>query len=154
MELTRVIIFRLGEERYGVDVELVKAIEKAQPVVRIPNTVPYIKGIMNLRGSVIPVYNIRSRFNMPDVADTDASSFLVTAIGEVTLAIWVDAVEGIFDIPEDHTYKTPVIVKSSDTDYIQNIASTDKGLVIILNTYNLLTDEEKERVTEMVDEVK
>jgi len=156
MESIRVIIFRLGKERYGIDVELVKGIERAQQiqVVRIPNSVPYIKGIINLRGMVIPVYNIRSKFNMPDIQSTETTSLLITAVGDVTLAIWVDEVEGIFDIAQEDTFSTPAIVKNLETGYIQNIANMEKGLAIILDTYNLLTDEEKRRVTDMVEDVK
>ena len=99
----RVIIFRLGSERYGIDVELVKGIERAQKqsVVRIPNSVPYIKGIINLRGVVVPVYDIRSKFSLEDIPTTDATSLLITVVGEVILAIWVDEVEGIFEIESD-----------------------------------------------------
>lgn len=156
MEATRVIIFRLGNERYGVDVELVKGIEKAQSsqVVRIPNSVPYIKGIINLRGGVIPVYNIRTKFSMMDIESTDTTSLLITAVGNVLLAIWVDEVEGIFDIPEDHTFETPAIVKSENTNYIQKIANVEKGLVILLDAYNLLSDDERQRVITMIEEVK
>lgn len=156
MEITRVIIFRLGNERYGIDVELVKGIEKAQllQVVRIPNSVPYIKGIINLRGLVIPVYNIRSKFSLSDVQTTDATSLLITAVGSVTLAIWVDEVEGIFDIAQDQTYPTPAIVKNAETSYIQRIANTEKGLAILLNAYNLLSEEEKQRVADMIEDVK
>lgn len=152
----RVIIFHLGKERYGIDVELVKGIEKAQTqqVVRIPNSVPYIKGIINLRGLVIPVYNIRSKFSLEDVSTTDATSLLITAVGDVTLAIWVDEVEGIFDLEPEQTFPTPAIVKNAETRYMLKIAHLGKGLAIILDAYHLLSDEEKQRVADMIDDVK
>jgi len=153
---TRVIIFRLGKERYGIDVELVKGIERAQnlPVVRIPNSVPYIKGIINLRGTVIPIYNLRSKFSLPDIQTTDTTSLLITAVGEVSLAIWVDEVEGIFDIAKEDTFAIPAIVKGSETGYIHEFAHLKEGLAIILDAYNLLSDEEKQRVTDMIEDAK
>lgn len=156
MESTRVIIFRLGNERYGIDVDLIKGIEKVQglQVVRIPNSVSYIKGIINLRGSVIPVYNIRNKFSLPDVQATDTSSLIITAAGGVMLAIWVDGVEGIFDIGQDNVYQAPIIVKNADTTYIQSIVHLENGLAIILNAGNLLSEEEKQRVSDMLEDVK
>lgn len=152
----RVIIFHLGKERYGVDVELVKGIEKVQKqeVVRIPNSVPYIKGIINLRGLVIPVYNIRSKFSLEDVPTTDATSFLITAVGDVLLAIWVDEVEGIFDIESKQAFPPPIIIKNAETRYIAKIAHLGKGLAIILDANYLLSDEEKQRVADMIEDVK
>lgn len=153
---TRVIIFHLGKERYGIDVELVQGIEKVQKldVVRIPNSVPYIKGIINLRGLVIPVYNIRSKFGLEDVSTTDATSLLITTVGEVTLAIWVDEVEGIFDIESEQMFPAPIIIKNAETRYILKIAHMEKGLAIILDAYHLLSDEEKQRVADMMEDVK
>ncbi len=152
----RVIIFRLGSERYGIDVELVKGIERAQKqsVVRIPNSVPYIKGIINLRGVVVPVYDIRSKFSLEDIPTTDATSLLITVVGEVILAIWVDEVEGIFEIESERTFPTPAIVKSTETRYILKIAHMEKGLAIILDAFHLLSEEEKKRVTDMIEDVK
>ena len=152
----RVIIFHLGNERYGINVELVQGIEKAQKlqVVRIPNSVPYIKGIINLRGTVIPVYNIRSKFSLEDVPTTDATSLLITVVGEIILAIWVDEVEGIFDIESEQTFSAPAIIKSVETRYILEIAHMEKGLAIILDAHHLLSEEEKQRVADMIEDVK
>lgn len=156
MESTRVIIFRLGKERYGINVDLIKGIEKVQElqVVRIPNSVSYIKGVINLRGSVIPVYNIRNKFDIPDVQTTETSSLIITAAGGVILAIWVDGVEGIFDVGQDNIFSAPVIIKNADTTYIQSIVHLENGLAIILNADNLLSEEEKQRVTDMLEDVK
>ena len=152
----RVILFHLGNERYGINVELVQGIEKAQKqqVVRIPNSVPYIKGIINLRGNVIPVYNIRSKFSLEDIPTTDATSLLITVVGDVILAIWVDEVEGIFDIESEHTFPPPAIIKNAETSYILEIAHMEKGLAIILDAFHLLSEEEKQRVADMIEDVK
>ncbi len=152
----RVILFHLGNERYGIDVELVQGIEKAQrqQVVRIPNSVPYIKGIINLRGSVIPVYNIRSKFSLEDIPTTDATSLLITVVGDVMLAIWVDEVEGIFDIESEDTFPPPAIIKNDETSYILEIAHMEKGLAIILDAFHLLSEEEKKRVADMIEDAK
>lgn len=153
---TRVIIFHLGNERYGINVELVQGIEKAQKlqIVRIPNSVPYIKGIINLRGIVIPVYNIRSKFSLEDVPTTDATSLLITTVGKIMLAIWVDEVEGIFDIESEQTFPAPAIIKSAETRYILEIAHMEKGLAIILDANHLLSEDEKQRVADMIEDVK
>lgn len=152
----RVIIFHLGNERYGIDVELVKGIEKAQKqqIVRIPNSVPYIKGVINLRGLVVPVYSIRSKFSLEDVPVTDATSLLITAVGDITLAVLVDEVEGIFDMEPEQTFPAPAIVRNAETRYILKITHLGRGLAIILDAYHLLSDEERKRVADMIDDVK
>ncbi|MBQ9701225.1 MAG: chemotaxis protein CheW, partial [Lachnospiraceae bacterium] len=75
------VVFKLDEELYGLDILRVQGIERDQQVVRVPNTASYIKGIMNLRGNVIPVYSLRKKFNLPDTANTDIQYIIVSANG-------------------------------------------------------------------------
>lgn len=65
MEEMKPVVFKLDNENYGVDINLVQGIEKEQQIVRVPNTVNYIRGIINLRGEIIPVYDLRAKFGLP-----------------------------------------------------------------------------------------
>lgn len=148
----KMIVFKLGNEMYGIDIDIVKGIEKIFPVVRIPNSVPYIQGIINLRGDIIPVFSLNKRFNLPDEPETDETKFLITAVGETLLALHVDKVEGIFDIPESDCFETPVVVRTEATSFIKEVALLDKKLLIVLETEELLSGAEKEALKKMVSE--
>lgn len=149
----KLVIFKLGNENYGVDIEIVKGIEKLLPIVRIPNSVPYIQGIINLRGSIIPVLSLRNRFGLPEEPDTDTTEFLITSVGDTQLAIKVDAVDSIYDLMTAKVYDTPPIVRTEETAYMKEIVLLeDKRLILVLNTDELLSKQEKAAVQKMLDQ--
>lgn len=149
----KVVIFKLGNESYGVNIDTVRGIEKVLPVVRIPNSVPYIQGIINLRGSIIPVLSLRNRFGLPDVPDTDRTEFLVTTVGSTVLALKVDEMDSIYDLRTAQIFETPLIVRTPETAYMDEVLLLeDRRLVIVLNTNELLSRQEKEAVERMLEE--
>ncbi len=151
----KLVIFKLGNENYGVDIDIVNGIEKLLPIVRIPNSVPYIQGIINLRGSIIPVLSLRNRFGLPEVPDTDTTEFLITSVEGTMLALKVDAVDSIYDLMTAQTFETPAIVRTPETAYMKEVVlMEDKRLIIVLNTNELLSKQEKEAVQKMLDQHK
>lgn len=151
----KLVIFKLGNENYGVDIDIVSGIEKLLPIVRIPNSVPYIQGIINLRGSIIPVLSLRNRFGLPEIPDTDTTEFLITSVGGTLLALKVDAVDSIYDLMTAQTFETPAIVQTPETAYMKEVVlMEDKRLIIVLNTNELLSKQEKEAVQKMLDQHK
>lgn len=151
----KVVVFKLGEENYGVDIEIVKGIEKLLPIVRIPNSVPYIQGIINLRGAIIPVLNLRNRFTLPEVPDTETTEFLVTSVSDTLIALKVDAIDSIYDLSSAQIFDTPAIVRSEQTAYMKEVVLMgDKRLIIVLEADELLSSQEKEAVKKMLDQHK
>ncbi|MBO5278120.1 MAG: purine-binding chemotaxis protein CheW [Lachnospiraceae bacterium] len=151
----KLVVFKLGEENYGVDIEIVQGIEKLLPIVRIPNSVPYIQGIINLRGIIIPVLNLRNRFSLPEVPDTDTTEFLITTVGDTMIALKVDAVDSIYDLASAQTFDTPAIVRSQETAYMKEVVlMKDKRLIIVLEANELLSSQEKAAVQKMLDQHK
>ena len=149
------VIFKLGNESYGVNIEIAQGIEKVLPIVRIPNSVPDIQGIINLRGNIIPVLSLRNRFGLPEVPDTDRTEFLITKVDETLLALKVDEVDSIYDLETAQIFETPAIVRTPETAYMdQVILLEDKRLTIELNTNELLSKQEKEAVQKMLEEQK
>ena len=149
------VIFKLGNESYGVNIESVQGIEKVLPIVRIPNSVPDIQGIINLRGNIIPVLSLRNRFGLPEVPDTDRTEFLITKVDETLLALKVDEVDSIYDLETAQIFETPAIVRTPETAYMdQVILLEDKRLTIELNTNELLSKQEKEAAQKMLEEQK
>ncbi len=148
----KLVIFRLGNEWYGVDIAIVEGIEKMLPIVRIPNSVAHIQGVINLRGNIIPVYSLRNRFGLPDAQITEASKFLITLVGRTQLALLVDGLDGIYDISEEQYHETPIIVKTEETAFIRSIALEGKRLVMALDTNYLLSRQEQDAVNKIIEE--
>lgn len=153
MEFTPVV-FTVGNQEYGVDISLVRGIERVQDIVRVPNSNPDIKGIINLRGNVIPIYSLRHHFKMEEVQQTEESKFIVVNTHGLLIALEVENVQEIHRVEDNLLYDMPIIVKSEDTEYVDKVLNVDGRLILILNIDNLLSPEEAERVQKMVNDIK
>lgn len=151
MEGLKPVIFKLNGEKYGVDIELVNGIEREQKIVAVPNSPENIKGIINLRGTIVPVYNIARKFGFADISSQD-SQLIITKIGDMLIALEVEGVEEIFDIPSSSISQVPKIVQSSKTSYMKEIAKMGNELVIILDVNCLISQEEQRDMEEFVKE--
>lgn len=145
------IIFSIGDGTYGIDVNQVMGIEKEIPVVTIPNAPRCIKGIINLRGDVIPVYSLREKFNMPKV-ELDTKELVIAKSKGVTIAIEVDMVKEIVEIEEENINSVPTIVKAAETQYVSSVAHLKETLVLILNLDGLLDDEQASHLQQIGNE--
>lgn len=151
MEDIKPIIFKLDNESYGIDISLVNAIEPSLQTVKIPNAPSHIKGIINLRGDIIPVFSLRSKFNMKEQTENSAEQkIIVTNIKGMPIALEVDMVSEIQTIDKTNITDVPEIVKSYDTLYIKSIAKIDQNIVIILNIEKLMSDEEQENIAQFM----
>lgn len=149
MEELKPIVFGLSDELYGVDINRVQGIEKGQQVVRIPNSVEYIKGIMNLRGAIIAVYDLRRKFGLPSATDEDRQYIVVKIKGQL-IALEVDNVKEIHNVASGAVFEMPHIATGGNLPYFDKIIKGDDGLIVIIDVDNLFTAEELERIDEMV----
>lgn len=145
------VVFRLGQELYGVDINLVQAIENQINVVPVPNSVSYVKGIINLRGEVVPVYSLKRKFNMPQ--DGEVKSCIIANLDNCKLAIEVDEVVEISDIKPDNITQMPILVRNSETRYLDRVANVDGKLIVLLDVTKLLTKEEEESVVKLAEDM-
>jgi purine-binding chemotaxis protein CheW len=147
------VVFKVGNEYYGVDINLVRGIEKMIQVVSIPNSNPNIKGIINLRGDVIPVYSLREKFNLEPMNESEENQFIIVKVDDMLLALEVDKVDEIQNISEEMIFDVPIIIKSKETKYAEKIISGNGRIVIIIDIYNLMSDMEMQELSEMVQEM-
>lgn len=147
---TKPVVFRLGNESYGMDINRVASIETEIKVVPVPNVAPYIRGIMNLRGNVIPVFNLKQKFGMTGSAPGTAA--VIVNMDTMTLAVEVDAVEEIHDIGRENIVDMPVLIKQQDTRYLDRVANDGGRLVVLLDIDQLITEEEKRQYSEIAQE--
>ena len=142
------VVFLLGKEMYGVDINLVQSIEKDLNVVPVPNSQSYIKGIVNMRNEVIPVYSLARKFGKEQEAT--AESTIIISSGGLKLALEVDEVN---DIDESHILPMPSMLVKADTQYLDRVANVDGKLILLLDVEKLLSDDEAEDVKKITEEL-
>lgn len=150
MEEMKPVVFKLDSEDYGVDIGRVLGIERAQQIVRVPNTVSYIKGIMNLRGEIIPVYDLRKKFGLPAVQNQDIQ-FIIVRVKDSKIALEVDGVKEIHDVAQENKFPVPPICINENTRYFESVIKSDNTLIVLINVDYLLSDEEMKRIDELVN---
>lgn len=143
------VVFRLDNEKYGINISYVSGIEYEQTIVRVPNSSRNIKGIINLRGEVIPVLDLRTKFNMANLTASKDAELIIINLPNNKIAIEVDGVEQIHHIDENDIVDMPEIAKSSGAGYFDRVAKLDGKLIIIINPLELLSEEELQAVNEL-----
>ena len=140
------LTFSLAEEEYGIGILKIKEIIGMMPITSVPRTPDYVKGVINLRGKVIPVIDLRLRFSMPESQYTDRTCIVVVEIGgqamEMIIGIVVDSVSEVLNITHAQIEETPAFGTSLDTDYILGMAKVEGGVKILLDIDTVLSSEE------------
>jgi len=135
-------VFQINGEEYGLDITKVSTIEKDLEVVKAEKMPKNIKGKINLRGTEIPVFSLRRKFNLPDEEADKDTRYLITNAGDVQIALEVDLVKGIKDFDQSDVFDVPEVLKNSDTSYLKSIAYSDGELILLLDSNLLLSDDE------------
>ncbi|WP_099362997.1 chemotaxis protein CheW [Fredinandcohnia onubensis] len=135
----KVIVFSLEDEEYAIPVSQVRSIEKLQHITRVPRTEPFVKGVINLRGVVTPIIDLRTRFGMDETEYLDSTRIIIVATDDVEVGLIVDTANDVMDIPVDSIEPPPEIVGSVEVEYLEGVAKLDKRLLILLNLEKVLT---------------
>lgn len=138
----KVIVFQLSDEEYGIPVEYVKSIEKVQHISRVPRTANFVKGVINLRGVVTPIIDLRTRFNLEEQEYTDSTRVIIVTFANMEVGLIVDAANDVIDISSDAIEPPPEVVGSVEVDYIKGVAKVGKRLLILMNLDNVLNSED------------
>lgn len=134
----QLVVFQLGNEQYGVDISAVDGIIKMQPITIVPHTPSYIQGVTNLRGTVLPVFDLRKRFGLEVQALTKDARIIVIRNHASTVGMIVDSVTEVLRVPEKACEPAPDIVCTVDSNYLSGIARTTDQLVILLDLDRVL----------------
>ncbi|MBL8215063.1 MAG: purine-binding chemotaxis protein CheW [Bryobacterales bacterium] len=133
--------FRIGEEEYGIDILRVQEIKGYSNITRIPNTPPHIKGVINLRGAVVPVVDLRAKFSMELMEYTKFTVIILVAVASKTMGLIVDAVSDVLDIKEEDIQAPPELGVSVDTRFMRGMTTVNERLVAILDVDRLLGED-------------
>lgn len=140
------LTFTLAKEEYGIGILKVKEIIGMMPITTVPRTPGFLKGVINLRGKVIPVVDLRLKFGMQEMAYSERTCIIVVEIagasGPVLIGIVVDAVSEVLNVKGTDVEDTPTFGAKLDTEYIHGMAKMNGGVKILLDIDKVLTDEE------------
>ncbi len=140
------LTFSLTGEEYGIGILKIREIIGMLPITSVPETPPYVKGVINLRGKVIPVVDLRLRFGMPAIDYTERTCIIVvemkSAAGVVPIGAVVDAVSEVLNIRAEDIENTPAFGTRFNTDFILGMAKMGKGVKLLLDIDRVLNAEE------------
>jgi purine-binding chemotaxis protein CheW len=140
------LTFKLAGEEYGLEILNVKEIIGIMPVTKVPKTPDFVRGVVNLRGKVIPVIELRKKFSLPDIDDTKETCVIFVDIKKgdvpVNIGIIADAVSEVIDIGAAEIEAAPSFGFGIDTSYILGMAKNKNGIKILLNIEKVLTEDE------------
>ena len=139
----QLVVFKLGNEEYGVPITQVKEINRLTTATKVPKSPVFIEGIINLRGQIIPIIDMKKRFDLTVVEYTADARVIVIQVGQQTFGIEVDAVSEVLRISVGNIEKAPAIVAGIDARYITGVAKVGERLLILLDLDKLLSEEEK-----------
>lgn len=137
------LTFSLGNEFYGIEIEYVTEIIGLQPITEVPELPEYIKGIINLRGKIIPVMDVRLRFQKPFREYNDRTCVIVIDIRDLSMGLVVDSVSEVMTIPDEEIVPPPNVGKGGGK-YIKGIGKAGTDVKLILDSDQLLNDVEVE----------
>ena len=136
------LTFNLGEELYGVDILRVQEIKGYTAVTKIPNTPSHIKGVLNLRGTIVPIIELRTKFSMPTIDYTAFTVIIVVVVRDKVMGLVVDAVSDVLNIDKKDIQPPPQFGAKVDVSFLNGIGKSNDKLVALLDIDRLLLDDE------------
>ncbi|MCG7407473.1 chemotaxis protein CheW [Paenibacillus sp. ACRRX] len=139
----KVVVFKLADEEYGIEVDKVQTIERMMPITRVPKTYSFIKGVINLRGIVVPVMDLNGRFGLPETETTDQTRIIIVNAHEMEVGFIVDSASDVIDMNEENIEEAPEMVGGIKAKYLRGVAKIgDSRLLIMLNLAEVLNRSE------------
>jgi purine-binding chemotaxis protein CheW len=148
------LTFRLAEEEYGLEILKVQEIIQMQAVTKVPRTPDYVRGVINLRGKVIPVIDLRKKFGLTTVTDTEKTCIIVVQIAQgeskVVMGIIIDEVKEVLDIKAENIEETPSFGASIDTQFILGMGKIGQSVKILLDIDKVMSAKELAEIRKAV----
>lgn len=146
----RYLTFSLGRESYGIEIKFVTEIIGIQIITQIPELPEYVKGIINLRGKIIPVMDVALRFKKEPREYNDRTCIIVVDFGDLSIGLIVDSVSEVVTIPDEDIVDPPQMNKGLSNRYIKSIGKLGNDVKLLLDCEKLLTEEELSDLNEVI----
>ncbi|MBI5969911.1 MAG: chemotaxis protein CheW [Deltaproteobacteria bacterium] len=149
-EVLQLVTFRLGTEEYSLDILSVQEIIRHMHLTKVPRTPDFVEGVINLRGRVIPVLDLRKRFGLPSEDRTNETRIIVVEVEGKTVGLKVDAVSEVLRLPAASVEPPPSIISGVESEYIKGVGKLDGRLIILLDVGKILTRSEKDALGNVI----
>lgn len=143
------LTFQLGSESYGMEILKVREIVGVIAITPVPRTPDYVLGVVNLRGKVIPVVNIRSKFGMEDVEYTEETCIIIVALEEIEMGIVVDNVSEVLSISDEQMEEAPTFGTEVETEFILGMGKLKDKVILVLDIGKVLTESDSSILLQM-----
>ncbi len=137
-ELLQLVTFKLDVEEFGIDILRVQEIIRIMSITKVPNSPEFVEGVINLRGRVIPVINLRRRLMLPTIEKDNKTRVIVVELSDKTVGFIVDEVNEVLRIPKSITEPPPEMTAGIDSDYITSVGKLEDRLLILLDIEKLV----------------
>ncbi|AIF52102.1 chemotaxis protein CheW [Pelosinus sp. UFO1] len=134
----QLVVFKLGREEYSVSILQVQEIKRITDITRVPHTPDYIKGVINLRGSVLPVIDLKKRLNLPQQVVTEDTRIIIVKVDELSVGMIVDAVSEVMTINQENIDSPDVVAGSVAASYLSGVGKLENRLLILLNLEEII----------------
>jgi purine-binding chemotaxis protein CheW len=148
-ELLQLVSFKIGTEEFGVDILNVQEIIKIVQITKVPNSPVFVEGVINLRGKVIPVINLRTRLGLQKLEHDKDTRIIVVELSKSTIGFIVDAVNEVLRIPISITEAPPEIIAGLDSEFIKSVGKLDDRLLILIDLNKILLQDETKQIEKM-----
>lgn len=132
------VIFKLNGEHYGIEIKNVENIEKLIPITRVPYTENFVEGVVNLRGVIIPVVDLRKRFNIPARILDDESRIIIVNLAEIKIGMIVDSSSEVLKLDREDIDAAPIIRGNSGTEFIREIGKSEGRIIMLIDLNKVL----------------
>lgn len=148
-ELLQLVTFSIGEEEFGVNILKVQEINRTMEITKVPRSPAFVEGVINLRGKVIPIIDLRRRFGLVPKPEDKDTRIIVIEINNVIVGFVVDAVSEVLRIPSSTVEPPPPVVAGVESDYISGVGQLNDRLLIMLDLDKLLSTEDLDMLSAM-----
>jgi len=144
--ILQLVTFKLGTEEFGVDILKVQEINKMMNITKIPNAPAFIEGVINLRGKIIPIVDLRKRFGFREQPYDKSTRIIVVELEGLVLGFIVDSVSEVLRIPENTIEPPPSMVAGIESEYIEGVGKLDDRLLILLELKKVFSSPERKDI--------
>lgn len=148
-ELLQLVTFSIGEEEFGVDILKVQEIIRTMEITKVPRAEVFVEGVINLRGKVIPILDLRRRFKLPSKPHDKHTRIIVIEMNDMIVGFVVDSVSQVLRIPSNTVEPPPPVVAGVDSEYISGVGKLHDRLLILLDLNKLLSSDDLEALAQM-----
>lgn len=145
-DIRQLVTFGLGSEEFGIEILSVQEIIRLPEITKVPQAPSYMEGVVNIRGSIVPVMNLRGRIDMERKDNSRETRVIVVSINEQIVGFIVDSVNEVLRISNDIVEPSPDMVQGVDTEYIVGIAKVEKRLVVLLDFEKIFSTNELKKI--------